>query len=162
MAPPLGATYLEATALVLLLTEPGTDERFPATRTGLSPSAGTTTDKESECGTALEKLRGMSSTPSKYRVRECNGGSDYSAVISSVDAWWGGRQVSLMLPRLFFENFSDTTFVVETTQPAGRGQRTASNAGKGEGKHEVVGFLCGFVSQSRAGEVRRGSACTAV
>lgn len=78
----------------------------------------------------------------KYRLRECTGGKDYSAVISSVDAWWGGRRVSPMLPRLFFENFCDTTFMAVRDEA--------------DGKEVIVGFLCGFVSQSRAGEVRDG------
>lgn len=79
----------------------------------------------------------------KYRLRKCAGGKDYSAVIGSVDAWWGGRRVSPMLPRLFFENFCDTTFM-------------AVRDGA-DGKEVVVGFLCGFVSQSRVGEVRKSS-----
>lgn len=85
----------------------------------------------------------MSSTTynNKYSVRECAGGKDYSAVIGSVDAWWGGRRVSPMLPRLFFDNFCDTTFM-------------AVSRDKADGKEIVVGFLCGFVSQSRTGEVR--------
>ncbi|CAM9406401.1 unnamed protein product, partial [Hapterophycus canaliculatus] len=68
-----------------------------------------------------------------YRVRESVGGKDYLAVIHLVDAWWGGRRVSPMLPRLFFENFCDTTLVAER-------------------KEIVVGFLCGFISQSSVGE----------
>lgn len=87
----------------------------------------------------------MSSTHEKdnkysYRIRECAGGKDYSAVIGSVDAWWGGRRVSPMLPRLFFDNFCNTTFMAVRDEA--------------DGKELVVGFLCGFVSQSRAGEVR--------
>lgn len=68
-----------------------------------------------------------------------------------------------MLPRLFFENFSHTSFVVAIddqqppTQPA-RQEPTAANADNGDngqGKETIVGFICGFVSQSRTGEVRR-------
>jgi GNAT superfamily N-acetyltransferase len=46
-----------------------------------------------------------------------------------VDAWWGGRHVSHLLPRLFFEHFSTTSFVLV------------------EGD-EVLAFLVGFRSQS--------------
>lgn len=85
-----------------------------------------------------------------YRVRESVGAKDYSAVIHSVDAsWWGGRRVSRMLPRLFFENFCDTTFVVVTDEAGG--------GDSGQAREELIlGFLCGFISQSRAGEVRHG------
>src|SRR5262249_14191289 len=47
--------------------------------------------------------------------------------------WWGGRPVAAMLPRLFFEHFADTSFA-------------ADRAGT------LVGFLVGFLSQSRPGE----------
>lgn len=112
----------------------------------------------------------MSVTRTKYRVRECAGGEDYSAVIGSVDTWWGGRRVSPMLPRLFFENFCDTSFVVVTTResapvadgehhdsPARSARQGHSTATRGERDENVVGFLCGFVSQSRVGEVRPGA-----
>ncbi|CAM9105317.1 unnamed protein product [Scytosiphon promiscuus] len=81
----------------------------------------------------------------KYRVRESLGAEDYVAVIHSVDSWWGGRQVSRMLPRLFFENFCSTTFVAVRDETEGKERGQAGN-------ELVVGFLCGFVSESRAGE----------
>ncbi len=109
-------------------------------------------------------------TTKKYRVRECAGGEDYSAVIGSVDAWWGGRRMSTMLPRLFFENFCDTSFVVTTTRETGAvaGEQPHSSAARparqgqstvvrGERDKIIVGFLCGFLSQSRPGEVRPGA-----
>ena len=37
---------------------------------------------------------------------------DYDRVIPRVDAWWG-REVSPMLPRLFFTHFHATSFVAE-------------------------------------------------
>ena len=48
------------------------------------------------------------------------------------DAWWD-RPVSRLVHRLFFDHFSDTSFAAEE-----------------DGR--LVGFLIGFVSQSRAGE----------
>jgi GNAT superfamily N-acetyltransferase len=59
--------------------------------------------------------------------------SDYPAVISVIDEWWGGRHMADMLPRLFFEHFTDTSFAAER-----------------DGR--LVGFLVGFVSQSRRAE----------
>lgn len=55
--------------------------------------------------------------------------ADFGRVSPQLDAWWGGRSMRLMLPRLFFEHFRQTSFVAED-----------------EG--ELVGFLCGFLSQT--------------
>ena len=59
--------------------------------------------------------------------------SDYRLVISVIDDWWGGRHMADMLPRLFFEHFTDTSFAAER------------DGG-------LVGFLVGFQSQSRPAE----------
>jgi GNAT superfamily N-acetyltransferase len=59
--------------------------------------------------------------------------SDYRPVIAVVDDWWNGRHMADMLPRLFFEHFTDTSFAAERDG-------------------ELVGFLVGFTSQSRPGE----------
>ncbi|WP_117148784.1 MULTISPECIES: GNAT family N-acetyltransferase [Paraliobacillus] len=45
--------------------------------------------------------------------------------------WWGGRDMSI--PRLFFNHFQDTSFVIEAD-------------------HKIIGFLIGFESQSKRGE----------
>lgn len=63
--------------------------------------------------------------------------SDYLTVISVIDTWWGGRHMADMLPRLFFEHFTDTSFAAE---------RARDQSG------ELAGFLIGFRSQSRPGE----------
>ncbi|WP_067929327.1 GNAT family N-acetyltransferase [Alicyclobacillus shizuokensis] len=55
---------------------------------------------------------------------------DYGPIISVIDHWWGGRRMADMLPRLFFQHFQDTSFVVEEN---GR----------------IIAFLVGFVSQSQ-------------
>jgi ribosomal protein S18 acetylase RimI-like enzyme len=55
--------------------------------------------------------------------------SDYQLVISVLNDWWGGRNMSDMLPKLFFVHVRDTSFVAEH-----------------EGK--IVGFLIGFLSQT--------------
>jgi GNAT superfamily N-acetyltransferase len=55
---------------------------------------------------------------------------DYLPIVSQVNDWWGGRQVSQLLPRLFFEHFTNTSFVLE------------GEAG------QVFAFLIAFVSQT--------------
>lgn len=55
--------------------------------------------------------------------------SDHARVLAVVDAWWGGRPMAAMLPRLFFVHFRPTSFVLEQ-----------------DGR--LAGFLCGFVSQT--------------
>lgn len=59
--------------------------------------------------------------------------ADYARVIAVVDQWWGGRAMAAMLPKLFFVHFRDTSFVVEDDG-------------------ELVGFLCGFRSQTHEDE----------
>jgi PhzF family phenazine biosynthesis protein len=59
--------------------------------------------------------------------------SDYRPVIEVLDAWWGGRHMADMLPSLFFEHFTDTSFVAVR-------------------RGELIGLLVGFVSQSRPKE----------
>ncbi|GMA52421.1 hypothetical protein GCM10025857_37780 [Alicyclobacillus contaminans] len=53
---------------------------------------------------------------------------DYGPILDVMDAWWG-RSVSHLLPRVFFQHFQDTSFVVE--QDA-----------------QIISFLVGFVSQT--------------
>jgi ribosomal protein S18 acetylase RimI-like enzyme len=52
---------------------------------------------------------------------------DYDSVIRVVDAWWGGRRMADMLPRLFFTHFRPTSFVAEIDGT-------------------VAGFVTGFIS----------------
>jgi ribosomal protein S18 acetylase RimI-like enzyme len=56
--------------------------------------------------------------------------SDYGRVIGRVNVWWGGREMAPVLPRLFFLHFEGTSFVAE------------------DGSGDLVGFLCGFLSQT--------------
>ena len=53
--------------------------------------------------------------------------SDYDAIISVLNEWWGGRQMAAMMPRLFFKHFSETSFLAEIDA-------------------KKVGFLIGFFS----------------
>lgn len=65
-------------------------------------------------------------------IRNTNG-SDYSKIIPVINDWWDGRQMADMLPKLFFDHFQETSFVVEEY-------------------NEIVGFLIGFVSQTNPDE----------
>jgi ribosomal protein S18 acetylase RimI-like enzyme len=60
--------------------------------------------------------------------------SDYGRVIGRVNAWWGGREMAPMLPKLFFLHFDGTSFVAD-----------------GE-DGQLAGFLIGFLSQSDPAE----------
>jgi ribosomal protein S18 acetylase RimI-like enzyme len=60
--------------------------------------------------------------------------ADYGPIVSVVDEWWGGRQMHPLLPRLWFQHFTGTSWVAE----AADGQ--------------VVGFLVGFVSPDHPDE----------
>ena len=55
-------------------------------------------------------------------------------MIQHVNAWWGGREMAPLLPKLFFLHFEGTSFVAE--DDGGR----------------LVGFLIGFLSQTDAAE----------
>ncbi|MCH5584169.1 GNAT family N-acetyltransferase [Shimazuella sp. AN120528] len=59
--------------------------------------------------------------------------NDYNPVISVINDWWDGRHMADMLPKLFFDHFQDTSFVV------------VENG-------ELIGFLIGILSQSRKRE----------
>ena len=54
---------------------------------------------------------------------------DYFSVSSVLNDWWGGRPMTHLLPRLFFEHFQATSFVIET-------------------EDELVAFIIGFISQT--------------
>ncbi|MBI3178000.1 MAG: GNAT family N-acetyltransferase [Chloroflexi bacterium] len=58
--------------------------------------------------------------------------SDHPRVLAVLSDWWGGRDLSHLLPRLYFQHFNDTSFIVE--------------AGG-----ELAAFLIGFVSPSEPG-----------
>ncbi len=53
---------------------------------------------------------------------------DYPGIASVVDEWWGGRRIHDLLPRLWFQHFSGTSWLAEDA--TGR----------------LVGFLVGFLS----------------
>ena len=59
--------------------------------------------------------------------------SDFAPVIAVIDEWWGGRPMARMLPRLFFDHFTNTSFAADRDGA-------------------LAGFLVGFVSQSQPGD----------
>ena len=60
--------------------------------------------------------------------------SDHPVLVGQVDDWWGGRKMHELLPRLWFQHFTGTSWVAEDAD--GR----------------LVGFLVGFVSPDRPDE----------
>jgi GNAT superfamily N-acetyltransferase len=44
--------------------------------------------------------------------------ADYARIVEVLDEWWGGRKVRALLPRLWFQHFTGTSWVVEA--PDGR------------------------------------------
>ncbi|SMQ78038.1 hypothetical protein SAMN05444673_3207 [Bacillus sp. OV166] len=60
-------------------------------------------------------------------------GSDYYTISPLINQWWGGRNMSDMLPKLFFDHFTNTSFIAEKDG-------------------QIVGFLIGFLSHSESNE----------
>lgn len=56
--------------------------------------------------------------------------ADYGRVIGRVNAWWGGREMAPMLPRLFFVHFEGTSYVLDDEDG------------------QLAAFLIGFLSQT--------------
>ena len=54
--------------------------------------------------------------------------TDHARIVGQVDDWWGGRRLHDILPRLWFQHFTGTSWVVE------------------DGDGRLAGFLVGFVS----------------
>ncbi len=54
--------------------------------------------------------------------------ADHARMIAVVDDWWGGRRLHHLLPRLWLQHFTGTSWVAETEDGA------------------LAGFLVGFVS----------------
>jgi ribosomal protein S18 acetylase RimI-like enzyme len=69
---------------------------------------------------------------SEIKIRNAKS-TDYQRIISVMPEWWGGRDLTSLLPDLFLIHFSNTCFMVE----------------KGD---ELIGFLVGFLSQSHLDE----------
>lgn len=59
--------------------------------------------------------------------------SDYYVISPLINEWWGGRNMSDKLPKLFFDHFTQTSFIAEKDD-------------------KLVGFLIGFLSQTHSNE----------
>lgn len=59
--------------------------------------------------------------------------TDYPYLYLVINHWWGGRNMADMLPKLFFDHFTKTSFVVEENS-------------------KIIGFLIGFLSQTHPDE----------
>jgi ribosomal protein S18 acetylase RimI-like enzyme len=59
--------------------------------------------------------------------------SDHLSVIAALQDWWGGRDLTAMLPKLFLNHFNDSSFVIEK-------------------KGQMIGFLIGFMSPALENE----------
>jgi ribosomal protein S18 acetylase RimI-like enzyme len=59
--------------------------------------------------------------------------ADYDAIVGVIDEWWGGRQLDHLLPRLWLQHFTGTSWLAETAD--GR----------------LAGFLIGFLSPDHHG-----------
>ena len=69
----------------------------------------------------------MASDPPDIRYRRPTE-ADYLTVVRVVDDWWGGRRMDVLLPRLWLQHFTGTSWLAETDD--GR----------------LAGFLIGFLS----------------
>ena len=59
--------------------------------------------------------------------------ADHRFLVNSVDDWWGGRKMHQLLPRLWFQHFSGTSWIAVVDD-------------------RIVGFLIGFISPDRPDE----------
>jgi len=71
--------------------------------------------------------------PAGTRFRRPSEG-DYPTIGSVIDEWWGGRKLHLLLPRLWLQHFTGTSWLAEAEDGA------------------LVGFLIGFLSPDRPDE----------
>ncbi|MGW7069233.1 N-acetyltransferase family protein [Streptomyces sp. NPDC054855] len=86
---------------------------------------------------------------------------DHPQVLAVLDAWWGGMkgpagalERSLLLPRLYFQHFTTTSFVVERAgeqaESADGGQADGGQVDGGQDDGgRVAAFLVGFLSQTQ-------------
>lgn len=57
--------------------------------------------------------------------------ADYAGIIGVIDDWWGGRRMDVLLPRLWLQHFTGTSWLAETDGGA------------------LAGFLVGFLSPDK-------------
>jgi GNAT superfamily N-acetyltransferase len=59
--------------------------------------------------------------------------ADYVPIVRVVDDWWGGRSMAILLPRLWLQHFTGTSWLAETLDDG-----------------RLAGFLVGFMSPDHA------------
>jgi len=70
--------------------------------------------------------------PNYCKVRNCVP-SDHGRIIGVLKDWWGGRDLTWMIPKLFLNHFYSTSFVIENDD-------------------DFIAFLIGFLSPSNSNE----------
>jgi GNAT superfamily N-acetyltransferase len=60
--------------------------------------------------------------------------ADHARIVELVDEWWGGRRMRALVPRLWFQHFTGTSWIAE------------------DGDGTLLGFLVGFMSPDRPDE----------
>jgi GNAT superfamily N-acetyltransferase len=60
--------------------------------------------------------------------------ADHGPVVRLVDEWWGGRRLRQLLPRLWFQHFTGTSWIAEIED------------------RRLAGFLVGFISPDHVDE----------
>lgn len=63
-----------------------------------------------------------------YHIRPAQP-DDHTSIIQALPEWWGGRDLTAMVPRVFLQHFHATSLIIEF-------------------KEQLAGFLIGFNSQS--------------
>lgn len=74
----------------------------------------------------------MIKLPSDLKIRNSKS-SDHPIIINVLKDWWGGRDLTWMLPKLFLIHFCNTSFIIEKD-------------------NNLIAFLVGFLSQARINE----------
>ena len=74
----------------------------------------------------------MIELPSDLKIRNSKP-SDHPIIIDVLKDWWGGRDLTWMLPKLFLIHFCNTSFIIEK-------------------ENQLIAFLVGFLSQARINE----------
>lgn len=66
--------------------------------------------------------------------------ADHPQLVGVVDDWWGGRRLHELLPRVWLQHFTGTSWIAEIAET---GQTAES---------QLAGFLVGFISPDRPDE----------
>jgi len=95
---------------------------------GKGPPDGRLLAGANKVGDSIEKSGGRMSELENLKIRNATP-SDHERVVSIMLQWWGGRDLSSSVLKVFFIHFRESTFIAEIGD-------------------ELAGFLVGFMSQS--------------